>query len=124
MTNQKAKALELHRAGASYSEIAAALGTSKTTAFSWVKEAEKESLSNVQSFNVQNNRTFKTPNTNSYSNFRSETGGAIKVKVKEPNYVVEQRKRIADLEAQTQVLAKQLIDHASKHIETTEEKIL
>jgi|GEM_PF-4002474 len=125
MDDHKGKALELHMAGKSYAEIAAALGTSKTTAYTWVKEAEKDSAVNVQTVNDANSRpfgTFRTPNAANFSNIRSESSGTSKVKVKEPGYVAEQRQRIAELEAQTQHLAEQLSDSKRKQIERLKRK--
>jgi hypothetical protein len=125
MTNLKEKALELHRNGKSYAEIAAALGTSKTTAFSWVKDAEKDSAVNVQSVNdakIQSFGTLRTQSTANLSNIRSEAGGISKVKIKEPAYLAEQRQRIAELEAQTQHLAEQLSDSKRKQIERLKRK--
>jgi predicted transcriptional regulator len=125
MIEHKSRALELHRAGASYSEIAAALGTSKTTAYTWVKDAEKDSAVNVQSVNdakIQSFGTLRTQNTANLSNIRSEAGGISKVKIKEPGYLAEQRQRIAELEAQTQHLAEQLSDSKRKQIERLKRK--
>jgi predicted transcriptional regulator len=125
MDNHKGKALELHMAGKSYAEIATALGTSKTTAYTWVKEAEKDSAVNVQlvnDANIQSFGTFRTPNTANLSNIRSEAGGTSKVKIKEPGYVAEQRQRIAELEAQTQHLAEQLSNSKRKQIERLKRK--
>jgi transcriptional regulator with PAS, ATPase and Fis domain len=132
MTNQKAKALELHREGKSYSEIATSLGISKTTAYTWVKEVERDAVQNDSNSNPTVNRpfgTFQTSRTAQFANngalteSRSEISNNGRVKVKEPAYVAEQRQRIAELEATTKSLSEQLYETKLKQIAQLKRKV-
>jgi transposase-like protein len=125
MTNLKEKALEMHRNGKSYAEIASALGISKSSAFTWVKDADKTAIPNDRNTNVPHERTFGTPNSGSFTHFsdsRSELTPNTKVKVKEPGYVLEQRQRIAELEARTAQLSAQLMETKQKQINQLKRK--
>jgi transposase-like protein len=125
MTNLKEKALELHRNGKSYAEIASALGISKTSAFTWVKDADKTTIPNDHSTNVQHERTFGTPNSafnTHFSDSRSELTPNTKVKVKEPGYVLDHQQRIAELEARTAELSAQLLETKQKQIDQLKRK--
>jgi uncharacterized protein YjcR len=124
---KKIKASELHRQGASYSEIAYALGISKSTAHSWVNENGTLSRTNEQNerTNEQNTpqKTMKTMDNFKYDMQKSQITPRSQVRLKEPQFVAEQRNKISKLEALTAQLKEQIAEQKTNELNKLKKRV-